>query len=218
MGGSAKGGQPIWYPVIYIAGSAQGGQPGRLPGDGGFDPRPRYLDKIMARRSKLTKKTTEAICDAITIGATYEIAAVWGGVTPRTFYYWMERGRKESDRLEQLEIDKPDEAHKSAPDEAKFFQFFHKVFQSNVEAGVGWLNVISNSAAVDPVWARYLLEQRFPKDYGQKHQKAQISYNVDVAKLTDEQLLRISQGEDPEAVFSAPTEQTTQDLTQAEDE
>ncbi len=166
----------------------------------------------MARRSKLTKKTTEAICDAITIGATYDMAAVWGGVTPRSFYSWMERGRKESDRLEgdsEAQVD---------PDERKYLQFLQKVLDSNVQAGIAWLNVINNSAAVDPVWARYLLEQRFPKDYGQKQQKAQISYNVDVAKLTDAQLLRISQGEDPEAVFSAPPEQTSQDLTQVEDE
>jgi hypothetical protein len=64
-----------------------------------------------------------------------------------------------------------------------------------------------------------MLEQRFPKDYGQKgKQGATVTYNVDVSKLTDEQLLRISQGEDPEVVFSAPTEQTTQDLTEAQDE
>ena len=166
----------------------------------------------MARRSKLTKKTTEQICNAISIGATYEIAAGYGGVSQRVFYLWLERGRKEAERLETDPEAQPD------PAERKYMQFLHKVYEANNDAAISWLNVINNSAAVDPVWARYLLEQRFPKDYGQKGKGATVTYNVDVAKLTDEQLVRISQGEDPEAVFSAPTEAGPQDVAEVSDE
>lgn len=166
----------------------------------------------MARRSKLTKKTTEAICDAISIGATYEIAAGYARITQRTFYNWMERGRKESERLET------NSEAEANPDERKYLQFFHKVFEANTDAAISWLNVISNTAAVDPVWARYLLEQRFPKDYGQKGQKAAVSYNVDVSKLTDEQLIRIAQGEEPDVVFAASSDGGTGDETPLEDE
>lgn len=166
----------------------------------------------MARRSKLTKKTTEAICDAISIGATYEIAAGYGRVSQRVFYYWMDRGRKELERLETNPKALPD------PDERKYMQFLQKVYEANNDAAISWLNVINNSAAVDPVWARYLLEQRFPKDYGQKGQKAAVSYNVDVSKLSDEQLVRIAQGEEPDVVFAASSDGGAGSETPLEDE
>ncbi|MCP4083217.1 MAG: hypothetical protein GY743_23595 [Planctomycetaceae bacterium] len=165
---------------------------------------------MAGRRSKLTKKTTELICDAISIGAAYEIAAGYGGVSGSCFFKWMNRGRKESERLDA----DPDACPN--PDERRYLQFFHKVYEANNLAAISWLNVINNSAAVDPVWARWLLEKRFAEHYGQA-KGANITYNVDVGQLSDEQLLRLSKGEDPDAVFSAPPEET-QDLDEVSDE
>lgn len=42
--------------------------------------------------------------------------------------------------------------------------------------------------------------------YPATKQKAQVSYNVDVSELSNEQLERIIKGEDPEVVFSAPND------------
>ena len=161
----------------------------------------------MARRSKLTKKTIEAICDAISIGATYEIAAGYGRISERLFYMWMDRGRKESERLEGDKDAVPDK------NERKYLQFFQDVCNANHDAAITWLNVISNSAAVDPNWSRYLLEQRFPRHYGQKGKSAAVTYNVDVSKLTDEQLIRIAQGEEPDVVFAASSDGGVGDAT-----
>lgn len=48
----------------------------------------------MGRRSKFTQPTIDAVIKAISIGATYEIAAESAGITKSTLYGWIRQGLK----------------------------------------------------------------------------------------------------------------------------
>ena len=46
----------------------------------------------MGRRSKLTPDVQKAVCDALGVGATVEIACGYAGIAETTYYGWIEKG------------------------------------------------------------------------------------------------------------------------------
>lgn len=50
----------------------------------------------MARKSKFVKPVKDLIIEALKLGATYEIAAEYAGISRSTLYNWMERGQNET--------------------------------------------------------------------------------------------------------------------------
>jgi hypothetical protein len=48
---------------------------------------------MKGRKTKLTKQTSQIICDSIRQGFTIEIAAVRGGIERSTLYHWLRKGR-----------------------------------------------------------------------------------------------------------------------------
>ena len=46
----------------------------------------------MARPTKLTPEVHEAIVDGINAGLTFRLSCARAGVTPATFYRWLEKG------------------------------------------------------------------------------------------------------------------------------
>lgn len=50
----------------------------------------------MARKSKFSKAVTDRIMEALRLGATYEIAAEYAGISRSTLYNWMEKGKEQS--------------------------------------------------------------------------------------------------------------------------
>jgi len=46
------------------------------------------------RKTKLNEAAADRICQAISIGATYEIASLHGGITRATLYNWLKRGKE----------------------------------------------------------------------------------------------------------------------------
>lgn len=101
----------------------------------------------MAARSKLTPDVQERICQAIAIGATYDLAAKYGGVDYRTFHRWRESNR----------------------------QFCQAVEDAEGRAVVGWLAKIEK-AANEGAWqaAAWKLERRYPADYGRTVQDQHV--------------------------------------------
>lgn len=93
----------------------------------------------MARPTKYTPDVVKRITDAIKLGATYELAASYGGISYRTFAEWNEK--------------KP--------------QFSQAIKDAEGEAAVKWLAKIE-TAASDGQWtaAAWKLERRYPRDYG----------------------------------------------------
>lgn len=108
----------------------------------------------MARPTKLTPDTQQRITQAIQLGATYELAALYGGVTYATFYNWMKAG---------------EEAKSGA-----LFDFFNAVKAAEGKAAVQWLAKIE-AAANDGAWqaAAWKLERRYPNEYGRTVQEQQ---------------------------------------------
>lgn len=92
----------------------------------------------MARPTKYTPDCVERICEALKMGATYDLAAGYGGITYETFNTWRDAKPEFSDAVKAAEA----------------------------EAAVGWLRKIE--AASDESWqaAAWKLERRYPSDYG----------------------------------------------------
>ncbi|HXI16471.1 MAG TPA: hypothetical protein VNM48_08870 [Chloroflexota bacterium] len=100
----------------------------------------------MAAKSKLTPEAQTRICEAITMGAIYEHAAAYGGITYETFRVWREKNPA----------------------------FSLAVKDAEGRAVVGWLAKIEQ-AATDGAWqaAAWKLERRYPQDYGRTVQEHQ---------------------------------------------
>lgn len=112
---------------------------------------------VSGRPSKLTKKVQEAICEAISIGATKEMAAQYARVSVSAVMHWLEYGREERERIEKGAP--PD------PAKRKFVYFLHAVDDAQSTAGIGWLQVVDKAATTDPDWAWRMLRQRFPEGF-----------------------------------------------------
>lgn len=102
----------------------------------------------MARKSKLTPETQKRITDAIRVGATYELAAQYGGVAYNTFNEWMKAGE--------------------AADTGNKREFYDAVKSAEGEAAIKWLAVIDRAAAEQWQAAAWKLERRYPRDYGRQ--------------------------------------------------
>lgn len=151
----------------------------------------------MSRPTKLNKETQAKICQAIQLGATYELAAQYGGVSYECFNKWRKRAEAELKRRLSPGV-KP--GTKKWDAEELYVQFFQAIKDAEGKAVVGWLAKIEK-AANDGNWAAaaWKLERRYPKNYGkQLNQRVrQMQTTIDLKDLNDEQLVRIANGEDP---------------------
>lgn len=116
----------------------------------------------MARPSKYTPDTVKRITDAIELGATYELACNYAGITFETFRQWREK--------------KP--------------EFAARVHEAEGKATVKWLAKIEQ-AATDGAWqaAAWKLERRYPHSYGRQVQELQHSGTVGIAVTEIEVML-----------------------------
>lgn len=95
----------------------------------------------MARPTKYTPETVQRITQAITLGATYELACAYGGISYDTFNDWMREK----------------------------VQFLQSVKEAEGKAAIGWLAKIEKAAS-DGSWqaAAWKLERRYPNEYGRQ--------------------------------------------------
>ena len=102
----------------------------------------------MGRQLQLTPDVTLKICQAIALGATYEIAAMYGGISRSTFYEWLKRG--DADGAEE-----------------PYAGFADAVRNAEAAGAIGLLAKIEQAANAG-TWqaAAWKLERRYPKDYG----------------------------------------------------
>jgi hypothetical protein len=108
----------------------------------------------MGRKSKYTPDVVKRITDAIQVGATYELACKYAGITRETFYQWINH--------------KPD--------------FSDAVNSAEGQAATRWLGYIEK-AAQENTWqaAAWKLERRYPQQYGKTVQEWQGKVEVDYA-------------------------------------
>lgn len=95
----------------------------------------------MARKTKYTPETIERLTQAIKLGASYDLACKYAGITFQTFNEW----RKEK------------------------AEFSERVKEAEGMAAVGWLAKIEKAAS-NGAWqaAAWKLERRYPEEYGQR--------------------------------------------------
>lgn len=122
---------------------------------------------MAGRRSKYTPETVEKITQAIRLGATYELAASYAGISHTTFFEWMNT--------------KP--------------EFVEQVKAAEGAGAMQWLAKIEK-AATEGNWqaAAWKLERRYPERYGRT---VVDTRNYDVSKMSDDDLAKLARGEKP---------------------
>ena len=102
----------------------------------------------MARPTKLTPEVHEAIVDGINAGLTFRLSCARAGVTPATFYRWLEKGE--------------------AAQGGVFKEFCDTVSRARADSALRLVSQITLQAPTDWRAAAFILERRFPDDYGRR--------------------------------------------------
>lgn len=117
----------------------------------------------MGRNTKLTPETQARIVEAIELGATYELAAQYGGIAYNTFNEWMKEGAEATT--------------------GKKAEFYEAIKAAEGNAVTGWLRKIE-AAASDGNWqaAAWKLERRYPRDYGKTVQEQSGEFTIRIVR------------------------------------
>lgn len=111
----------------------------------------------MGRPTKLTAEVQDRIVGALRAGSYQETAARYAGISPKTFYEWMNRGESDD------------------PEQTLFREFREAVERAKADAEIRDLLLI-DKAANDGSWqaAAWKLERKFPHRWG-RLQRTEVS-------------------------------------------
>lgn len=98
------------------------------------------------------------------------MAAKYARVSYQSFYAWFQRGKREFERIEAGEP-----AQKS---EAIYLYFFNQIEQAEVDAIVGWQQIVNAAAKQDPGYAMRMLRLRDAKGYNESAQAEEENKQV----------------------------------------
>ena len=139
---------------------------------------PIEMPRKRGRRSKLTPKRQEAICNLIREGAYAVVAAQCVGISESSFYFWKQRGRADLD----------------AGEPSKYSEFLEALKKAESEAEVDAIKCVLD-AAKNGSWtaAMTYLERRWPKRWSRSEKREHIGAVVepvatDLSRLTVEEL------------------------------
>lgn len=113
------------------------------------------------RRSLLTPEMEERILTAVRAGNYLDDAARYAGITDRTIFNWMKRGRDALDAAGG-DDDLVD------PDEQMYVRFFRSVERARSAAVVRNLSIIQRAAEVNWQAAAWYLERTNPRKWGRR--------------------------------------------------
>lgn len=105
-------------------------------------------ERKVGRPSKLTPDVKRRLLDAIRAGNYYEAACRYAGISPSTFYRWMERGQRANS--------------------GQFREFWEAVTHAEAEAEVRMVTQWQAQIPHDWRAARDFLARRFPKRWAQQ--------------------------------------------------
>lgn len=133
----------------------------------------------MNGNTKFIESTIQKLEEAIKLGAVYEHACNYAGISYQTFRNWILEGEKAKS--------------------GKKKEFYARIKKAEGIATSKWLEMIEE-AAENGNWqaAAWKLERRYFASYG-KQTKQQIqsqNIEIDLNDLTDEQIKRLASGED----------------------
>jgi len=116
----------------------------------------------MARKPIPVEPYIDKLEQALAIGATYELAAMYAGISVGTFAKWREQ------------------AAKAAP-ETPLGRLRDRLIQAEGRAAIGWLAKIEKAAS-EGDWhaAAWKMERRYPDQYGRK---VQADLSVQIQKV-----------------------------------
>ena len=103
---------------------------------------------MAGRPTKLTPEVQDLIVDGINAGLTFGLTCARAGVNPATFYRWLEKG----------------ETAKSGV----YSEFCDTVSRAKADSALRLVSQITLQAPTDWRAAAFLLERRFPDDYGKR--------------------------------------------------
>jgi transposase len=122
----------------------------------------------MARPTKLNSDITRRICEGVSIGLTYALAAESAGITYKTFNDWMNKGKTEKSGIHH--------------------QFYQHVQKCNAEGAKKLLERLNDAAVAGNCQVcMWVLERRFPEEFGRRvYRKTNVvsenkNVNVDIA-------------------------------------
>jgi hypothetical protein len=105
----------------------------------------------MPRPTKLTPETQARIIQALEAGNYFETACGYAGITSRTGYGWLEKGREETSGI--------------------YFQFFQAVEKATSQAELKNVAIIQRAAMDTWQAAAWWLERRAPDRWGRQRQE-----------------------------------------------
>ena len=108
-------------------------------------------DKL-GRKSKLTPKLTQRICQLISDGNYINISCEAVGISRRSFHSWIEQGGKDIE----------------AGIESKYATFLSSVLRAEAEAETKLVKTVNDATPKNWVAAMTLLERRHPERWGRK--------------------------------------------------
>ncbi len=121
------------------------------------------------RPTKLTPEVQEQVCTAIRAGNTFEAAAAYGGISPASFYSYMDKGRQ---------------SYEKGKRRTKFTEFLEEVTRAKSTAEVALVANINKAGDKDWRAHAFLLERRNPEDWGRRDRiKADITESGTVRKV-----------------------------------
>ena len=103
---------------------------------------------MAGRPTKLTPDVQETIVDGINAGLTYGMSCARAGVNPATFYRWLEKGE--------------------TANVGRYSEFCDAVSRAKADSALRLLSQITLQAPTDWRAAAFILERRFPDDYGKR--------------------------------------------------
>jgi phage terminase large subunit len=121
-------------------------------------------NKNSGRPLALTEALADQIGLALSNGITREMAAKYARVSYSTFYLWYHRGKREFERRERGEV----ATREQEKSEAIYLYFYNQIEQSEVDAVVGWQQIVNAAAKQDPGFAMRMLRLRDPKGYSEQ--------------------------------------------------
>lgn len=137
--------------------------------DKGAPEPPSKPKKKGGRPTKLTPEVQEEVCTAIRAGNTFEASAAYGGISPASFYSYMDKGRQ---------------SYEKGKRRTKFTEFLEEVTRAKSTAEVALVANINKAGKRDWRAHAFLLERRNPVDWGRQDRiKANITESGTVKKV-----------------------------------
>lgn len=119
------------------------------------------------RPTKLTPETIEDFAAAVSIGCTFDAAAVNAGIAYSTYRLWATEGEAARVKLAAGE--------KLTRHERALIDFLEAVEEAQATAKLNWQSTIDKAARIDPAWAWKMLQVRDSANYAPPPTRAEVS-------------------------------------------